>query len=683
MRRFHHSVWLSLLLLPAAFTASGQTPLWQSQNQAQPVRAGRVSVDANGIGLKIDDPEWSSGMQLKPPAGQTSWDLSHWRVLALDVENRSATRQMRLTMHLSSGKRGQKDFREVNTGIGLNPGEKRTMRIMLPHDFLYRTPDGGKGMKVLDTAHLNPIEFQLQWPFEDKTPGLVDCRITQIRGEQPLDPATVKPVPPESYFPFIDSYGQYAHADWPEKIHTDADLKRQRETEARQLQTATRPAGWDRFGGWAQGPKLKATGNFRTEKYHGKWYLVDPDGRLFFSHGLDVLQPHTDATRIQGHEKWFAKLPDAGQPNADFTDHDLQIKYGETNYYADFYRTLSRRLEAWGINTVGNWARADFIAVAQTPYAMQLTDYHHGWPGIQGSKLKFYDVFDPQYAAAMAKLLPENAREDAVTRRSLTDPMCIGYFIDNELKFDGWIKELLKAPATQPGKREWANRLRHQYGDIKALNRAWKTDYADWDAFLNGKTVPANTEAFKKDSDEFMAATVDRYFSICRNAIKKTAPQRLYLGCRLVGFRQQACLWKAAARYCDVISVNAYSYSVANCNPANFHDKPALVGEFHFGTYDRGMFSASLCPAGVTQTERAKAYERFMQGVLVHPNLVGAHWFQFRDQPLTGRWDGEGYQLGFVDIADTPYPEMTAAARRIGEQMYRYRNAGKLTDWTP
>ncbi|MPM75719.1 hypothetical protein SDC9_122713 [bioreactor metagenome] len=57
--------------------------------------------------------------------------------------------------------------------------------------------------------------------------------------------------------------------------------------------------------------------------------------------------------------------------------------------------------------------------------------------------------------------------------------------------------------------------------------------------------------------------------------------------------------------------------------------------------------------------------------------MVGAHWFQLRDQPLTGRSDGEGYQIGFVDIADTPYREMIRTSRDIGEHMYRYRLNGR------
>ena len=87
------------------------------------------------------------------------------------------------------------------------------------------------------------------------------------------------------------------------------------------------------------------------------------------------------------------------------------------------------------------------------------------------------------------------------------------------------------------------------------------------------------------------------------------------------------------------------------------------------------MFSAGLCPAG-TQAERARLYRRFVEGALMHPNIVGCHWFQYRDQPLQGRGDGEAYQVGFVDVCDRPYRELVRAARQIGETMYEGRKNG-------
>ena len=44
------------------------------------------------------------------------------------------------------------------------------------------------------------------------------------------------------------------------------------------------------------------------------------------------------------------------------------------------------------------------------------------------------------------------------------------------------------------------------------------------------------------------------------------------------------------------------------------------------------------------------------------------------DEPLTGRaYDGENYNIGFLTVTDTPYPELVAAARAIHRQTYQQR----------
>ena len=97
-----------------------------------------------------------------------------------------------------------------------------------------------------------------------------------------------------------------------------------------------------------------------------------------------------------------------------------------------------------------------------------------------------------------------------------------------------------------------------------------------------------------------------------------------------------------------------------------------IVGEFHFGALDRGMFHTGLVPTE-NQEERAKAYKNYVNGGLRNPQIVGTHWFQYGDQATTGRGDGENYQIGFLDIADTPYPETIQACREVGYSMYEYR----------
>ena len=134
----------------------------------------------------------------------------------------------------------------------------------------------------------------------------------------------------------------------------------------------------------------------------------------------------------------------------------------------------------------------------------------------------------------------------------------------------------------------------------------------------------------------------------------------------------RSVIYRAAARHCDVVSVNIYSRRPNRDLPAGAVDKPMINGEFHFGALDRGMFHTGLV-ATRSQQERAKCYRDYVNACLDHPRFVGTHWFQWQDQPLTGRSDGENYQIGFVTITDAPYPELVEAARDVAKGMYRRR----------
>jgi hypothetical protein len=39
-------------------------------------------------------------------------------------------------------------------------------------------------------------------------------------------------------------------------------------------------------------------------------------------------------------------------------------------------------------------------------------------------------------------------------------------------------------------------------------------------------------------------------------------------------------------------------------------------------------------------------------------DVVGAHWFQYYDEPKNGRGDGENYNFGLVDTSNRPYTEL-------------------------
>jgi hypothetical protein len=121
-----------------------------------------------------------------------------------------------------------------------------------------------------------------------------------------------------------------------------------------------------------------------------------------------------------------------------------------------------------------------------------------------------------------------------------------------------------------------------------------------------------------------------------------------------------------------VVSYNRYEHTVADFKYPGA-DQPLIIGEFHFGALDRGMFHTGLVPVA-NQAERAQAYADYVLGAVRHPQFVGTHWFQWMDEPTTGRvYDEENYQIGFVDIADTPYRETIEASREVGKQLYAQR----------
>jgi hypothetical protein len=52
------------------------------------------------------------------------------------------------------------------------------------------------------------------------------------------------------------------------------------------------------------------------------------------------------------------------------------------------------------------------------------------------------------------------------------------------------------------------------------------------------------------------------------------------------------------------------------------------------------------------------------------------HYFQWLDQPVFGRFDGENYNIGFMDICNRPYKELVEAAKQTHLRMYEVA-AGK------
>jgi hypothetical protein len=342
-------------------------------------------------------------------------------------------------------------------------------------------------------------------------------------------------------------------------------------------------------------------------------------------------------------------------------------KYGP-DWLESFGPLVHRRMRSWGLNTIANWSDSRIYLLRQTPYTDNIgSSGARRIEGGEGYWGKFPDVYDPGFA--------EGVNQSAAGKKgnSAGDPWCIGYFSDNEMSWgetDAHALAALKSPADQPAKQAIIADLRVKYGTIDAINAAWGTDHASWEAMTESRDAPDREKA-KVELEAFSRKTSELYFETVRDAILAVAPNQLYLGCRFSGFNAIAA--ESAAKYCDVVSYNRYKRGVEDFEFNGGADMPLIIGEFHFGALDRGMFHTGLV-ATASQAERAQAYTDYVLGVARHPQFVGVAWFKYQDEPVTGRvLDDENYQIGFVDVADTPYPELVAASREVAAKIYTVR----------
>jgi hypothetical protein len=122
----------------------------------------------------------------------------------------------------------------------------------------------------------------------------------------------------------------------------------------------------------------------------------------------------------------------------------------------------------------------------------------------------------------------------------------------------------------------------------------------------------------------------------------------------------------------DVFSLNCYQEKLPLSLAEKIHSmvkQPVLVGEWHFGALDAGLPASGI---GHTrnQADRGAAYRNYIEDAAADPYCVGVHWFTLYDQSALGRFDGENYNIGFLDICNRPYDELGRAAIASHERMY-------------
>ncbi|QXH48080.1 beta-galactosidase [Pseudomonas xanthosomatis] len=689
-----------------------------TQDAGMPQYNAEQTAEGEVLRRVVFNPVAKPTLQLTPQAG--AWDWSAGRYLTLRLQS-----AMDWALTVDVQVQGS-DGRTLSSRIDLPAGPAQTVMIPLtassPLSQGMRAgppmPWAHEGQRLLLASSSGELDLKqvISVSLSIPNPKVAQSLLIEKVGLQDDDQAYQA-----AYSQLVDSYGQSTRGSWPEKVASDDQLKAADNREQAQLKAwllERDKLGLDPYGGLQAGPAFEAKGFFRTEKRDGRWHLVTPDGHPFYSLGVNAVAADGGRTYVQGREGMFKGLPaegDAlaalyGQGNNDDGNASSQGRGFKQGRWFDFYaanlqRTYGKpcpgatdacpplafdaprwqthtldRLQAWGFNTLGNWSDPGLEQARRMPYTLPLAivgDYASISTGMDWWG-RMPDPFDPRFAMATERAVAIAARDHR------DDPWLIGYFADNELAWAapgddpkaryGLAYGTLRLTTDVPAKRAFLKQLRDKYRNQQGLSKAWGIELSAWELMEDpGFEAPLpNPEhpEIERDYQYFQLVFAQTYFKTISDALKWHAPNHLLLGGRFAVSTPEAV--KACAEFCDVLSFNFYTlkpedgYDFARLAEL---DKPVLVSEFQFGSRDRGPFWPG--PVEVAREEdRGPAYANFLKAALAQPMIVGAHWFQYLDQPASGRLlDGENGHLGLVGITDLAYPGFVEAVRRSNLQL--------------
>jgi len=107
--------------------------------------------------------------------------------------------------------------------------------------------------------------------------------------------------------------------------------------------------------------------------------------------------------------------------------------------------------------------------------------------------------------------------------------------------------------------------------------------------------------------------------------------------------------------------------------------KPYMIGAFAARGADSGLPNTKGAGSVVpTQADRGWYYQRYLAAAMRSDRFVGVTWFQYIDEPATGRFGGgveggENSNYGWVNVDDEPYEDFIRFARLVNRNVYLLR----------
>ena len=478
----------------------------------------------------------------------------------------------------------------------------------------------------------------------------VGVRIRRAIGHPTMEIRSItlsKDDPGDAYLeatPAIDQFGQHVGIDYPEKIHALEQLQAEWRQEEEEVIDPD-AYHYTKFGGYKQ-KRLRATGYFRTELVDGRWWFVDPEGYLFLSVGVDCVSAGGG-----GNVRAYDQRPNlyAELPPQELMSSGRQPSYGLWNQYRRFgeeheaksKELIFKRMDKWGLNTIANWSDKQVMLMNRKAFLWPLYDLRMD-PQLMGLSDVYAPDFEQAVSASIAKAV-----------KPLKDnPWLLGYFIGNEPAWLGdeiRLCDLILAGEERPIQKVLENYLSEK-GDTPEIRK------------------------------QFIWETFDTFLQTTNRILKRQDPHHLNLGIRFGNVMNlPEPVLKSCGKAFDVFSFNCYALRPdpeMMDRVLSIAKLPMLIGEYHFGTVDRGL-AQSLWQVE-SQAERGVAYRYYTEQAYSHPGLIGTGYFQWCDQDMTGRFDGENYNCGLIDVTDRPYKAQVEAMMETAKRLFDI-HAGRLS----
>jgi len=484
----------------------------------------------------------------------------------------------------------------------------------------------------------------------------------------------------------VDRFGQDRAQDFPGKVKSEAELK-QDAARDESYYASFHPPLRDTYGGLPQSRALlglKSTGFFHVEKKEKRWFLVDPEGNACFHMGICGFQPSDDYTYIKGREQQYEWLPPYESEykpafSADpYWSRDVfsfyvanQIrKYGHYDP-EDLQKRMIHRVRQIGFNAVGAFSgvsKADHEAKFPWTSILPLNTGSVGGQivGLRG----LFDPFDPAVVGKM------NAQFARVVAPDADQPLLVGYFLDNEQAFEDIPRVIPGLKGSQPAKRELVRMLEAKYKTIAAFDMAWEAKADSFDA-LGDAPIAVTTKAAAADMEAYTGRFIEAYYRLIQETFRKYDKHHMLLGNRWQpGTANSEQLCRIAGKYCEMLSLNYYTYGVDKSFLQRLYDwsgeKPFMLSEFYWASpAESGLPGGSEVK---TQRERGLAYHNYVDQAASTGFVVGIEWFILIDQARTGRWfeqyNGEKANTGLFSVTDRPYKDFLTEASTANYGIY-------------